>query len=74
VDDKLTCLKPGQKKDQEITAKFSDAVIAHLMSYKIPLGNIWEYIENYSFRELVSWMDERAANLQRSTIIALSNH
>ncbi len=28
-------------------------MIAHLMGYKIPLGNVREYIENYSFRELM---------------------
>jgi hypothetical protein len=54
VDDRLTGLKPGQKIDQEVTAEFSAAVIAHLMGYKIPLGNVREYIENYSFRELMS--------------------
>jgi len=54
VDDRLTGLKIGQRKDQEVTAEFSAAVIAHLMGYKIPLGNVREYIENYSFRELMS--------------------
>jgi hypothetical protein len=54
VDDRLTGLRPGQRTDQEITAEFSAAVIAHLMGYKIPLGNVREYIENYSFRELMS--------------------
>jgi hypothetical protein len=54
VDDRLTGLRPGQRKDQEVTAEFSAAVIAHLMGYKIPLGNVREYIENYSFRELMS--------------------
>ncbi len=54
VDDRLTGLKPGQKKDQEVTAEFSAAVVAHLMGYKIPLGNVREYIEEYSFRELMS--------------------
>jgi len=54
VDDRLNGLKAGQHKDQEVTAEFSAAVIAHLMGYKIPLGNIREYIEHYSFRELMS--------------------
>jgi hypothetical protein len=54
VDDKLTGLRPGQQRNQEVTAEFSAAVIAHLMGYKIPLGNVREYIENYSFRELMS--------------------
>jgi hypothetical protein len=54
VDDRLNGLKPGQKKDQEVTAEFSAAVIGYLMGYKIPLGNVKEYIENYSFRELLN--------------------
>ncbi len=54
VDDRITGLRPGQRKDQEVTAEFSAAVIAHLMGYKVPLGNVREYIENYSFRELMS--------------------
>jgi hypothetical protein len=54
VDDKLNGLKPGQRKDQEVTAEFSGAVIGYLMGYKIPLGNVREYIEQYSFREVMS--------------------
>jgi hypothetical protein len=54
VDDRLTGLRPGQRKDQEVTAEFSAAVIAHLIGYKIPLGNVREYIEHYSFRELMN--------------------
>jgi hypothetical protein len=54
VDDRLTGLQPGQQKDQEVIAEFSAAVIAHLMGYKIPLGNVREYIEEYSFRELMN--------------------
>lgn len=54
VDDKITGLKPGQRKDQEVTAEFSGAVIGFLMGYKIPLGNVKAYIESYSFRELMS--------------------
>ena len=54
VDDKLNKLKPGQHKDQEVTAEFSAGVIAHLMGYKIPLGNVKEYIEHYSFKELIN--------------------
>ncbi|HWQ96335.1 MAG TPA: ArdC-like ssDNA-binding domain-containing protein [Candidatus Methylomirabilis sp.] len=54
VDDRLNGLKPGQRKDQEVTAEFSGAVIGYLMGYKMPLGNIKEYIESYSFKELLS--------------------
>ena len=54
VDDRLNGLKPGQKKDQEVIAEFSAAVIGYLMGYKIPLGNVKEYIENYSFKELLN--------------------
>jgi len=54
VDDKLNKLKPGQHKDQEVTAEFSGAVIGYLMGYKIPLGNVREYIEHYSFKELMN--------------------
>lgn len=53
VDDRLNGLKPGQKNDQEIIAEFGASVIKHLMGYKIPLGNVREYIESYSFRELL---------------------
>ncbi len=54
VDDRLNGLKPGQRNDQEVTAEFGAAVIAHLMGYKIPLGNVREYVEGYSFRELMN--------------------
>jgi hypothetical protein len=54
VDDKFNKLKPGQHKDQEVTAEFSGAVIGHLMGYKVPMGNVKEYIEHYSFRELLN--------------------
>lgn len=54
VDDRITGLKPGQRKDQEVCAEFSAAVISHLMGYKIPLGNVKAYIESYSFKELMS--------------------
>ncbi len=54
VDDRLTGLRPGQRKDQEVTAEFSAAVIAHLMGYKISLGNVREYIDQYSFKELMN--------------------
>jgi len=54
ADDRLNGLKPGQKKDQEVIAEFSAAVIGYLMGYKIPLGNVKEYIENYSFKELLN--------------------
>jgi hypothetical protein len=52
TDDRINGLKPGQKNDQEVTAEFSAAVIGYLMGYKIPLGNVRDYIESYSFREL----------------------
>ena len=54
VDDRLNGLKPGQRKEQEVTAEFSAAVIGYLMGYKIPLGNMKEYIESYSFKELLN--------------------
>jgi len=53
VDDKLHGLKGGQHNDQEVTAEFSAAVVGHLMGYKIPYGNCKQYIEGYSFRELM---------------------
>jgi hypothetical protein len=53
VDDKLNGLKPGQRTDQEVTAEFSAAVIGFLMGYKVPYGNVKEYIESYSFKELL---------------------
>ncbi len=64
VDDKLNGLKPGQHNDQEVTAEFSAAVIGHLMGYKVPLGNIKEYIEHYNFKELVGSLSriERVVN------------
>ncbi len=79
VDDRLTGLKPGQKRDQEVTAEFSAAVIAHLMGYKIPLGNVKEYIEQYSFRELMNCLariekiviyviERTTAGLERSVV------
>ncbi len=54
VDDRLYGLKTGQHKDQEITAEFSGAVIGYLMSYKVPMGNVKDYIEHYSFKELLN--------------------
>jgi len=54
VDDRLNGLKAGQRNDQEVTAEFSGAVIGHLMGYKVPLGNVKEYIEHYSFKELMT--------------------
>jgi hypothetical protein len=71
VDDRLTGLRPGQRKDQEVTAEFSAAVIAHLMGYKIALVNVREYIENYSFKELMSCLSriEKIVNyvIERTT-------
>jgi hypothetical protein len=41
------------------------------MGYKIPLGNVREYIENYSFRELMSCLSriEKIVNfvIERTT-------
>jgi hypothetical protein len=54
TDDKLNGLKAGQRKDQEVTAEFSGAVIGYLMGYKLPLGNVKSYIEHYSFKELMN--------------------
>src|SRR5659263_660307 len=54
VDDRLNGLIAGQHKDQEVTAEFSGAVIGHLMGYKVSMGNVKEYIEHYSFKELMS--------------------
>ncbi len=64
VDHRLNGLKPGQRKDQEVTAEFSGAVIGHLMGYKVPLGNVKEYIEHYSFKELMGSLSriERVVN------------
>jgi len=54
VDDKFNKLKPGQYEDQEVTAEFSGAVIGYLMGFKVPMGNVKEYLEYYSFKELLS--------------------
>jgi hypothetical protein len=69
VDDRLNGRKLGQMRVQEVTAEFSAAVIGYLMGYKIPLGNMKEYIESYSFKKLlnslsriekvVNWVIER---------------
>lgn len=67
VDDKLNKLKPGQNKDQEVTAEFSGAVIGYLMGYKVPLGNVKEYIEHYSFNELLTCLG-RIENIVRFVI------
>lgn len=53
VDDRFNKLKPGQHNDQEVTAEFSAAVVAHLLGYKIAYGNVREYIEHYSMKELM---------------------
>ena len=52
VDDYLHGIHGGQIPLQEVVAEFSAAVIAYLMGYKIPLGNVREYIESYGFTEL----------------------
>jgi len=73
VDDHLHSIQGGQIPMQEVVAEFSAAVIAYLMGYKIPLGNVKEYIESYGFTELfkafarveriVSFVVERTARL-----------
>ena len=52
VDDHLHSIKGGQIAMQEVVAEFAAAVIASLMGYQIPLGNVKEYIESYGFTEL----------------------
>ncbi|MBE8540007.1 metal-dependent hydrolase [Geoglobus acetivorans] len=37
---------------KEVVAEFSAAVIATLLGYRVPLGNVKEYLEHYSFTEL----------------------
>lgn len=54
MDDRLNGLIAGQHKDQEVTAEFSGAVIGHLMGYKVSMGNLKDYIEHYSFKELMN--------------------
>ncbi len=44
-------IEGGQIPLQEVVAEFA-AVIAYLMGYSIPLGNVREYIEHYGFTEL----------------------
>ncbi len=56
VDDKLNVLKQGQRTDQEVTAEFNVAVIGYLMGYKMPFGNMQEYIKGYNFQELFKCM------------------
>ncbi|KUK07743.1 MAG: hypothetical protein XD48_0078 [Archaeoglobus fulgidus] len=52
VDDHLHGIQGGQIPLQEVVAEFSAAVIATLLGYRIPMGNIKEYIESYGFTEL----------------------
>ena len=52
VDDHLHGIQGGQIPLQEVVAEFAAAVIAYLMGYKIPLGNVKEDIESYGFIEL----------------------
>jgi hypothetical protein len=52
VDDHLDSIHGGQIPLQEVVAEFSAAVIAYLMGYRIPLGNVRKYIEHYGFTEL----------------------
>ncbi len=74
VDDHLHGLIAGQNPLQEVVAEFSAAVIATLLGYRVPLGNVKEYLEHYSFTELfkafsrvervVSFVVERTARHQ----------
>jgi len=52
VDDHLHGIRGGQIPLQEVVAEFSAAVIAFLLGYRIPLGNVKEYIESYGFVDL----------------------
>ncbi len=52
VDDHLHGIQRGQIPLQEVVAEFSAAVIATLLGYRIPMGNVKEYIEHYGFTEL----------------------
>ncbi|MBO8180952.1 MAG: M48 family peptidase [Archaeoglobus sp.] len=52
VDDHLHGIQGGQIPLQEVVAEFSAAVIAYLLGYRIPLGNVKEYIEGYGFVNL----------------------
>ena len=58
VDNKINrTLKGGQHNDQEVTAEFSAAVIGYMLGYKIELGNCKDYIEAYSFTELMKQLN-----------------
>jgi len=74
VDHKLHGLKGGQIATQEVVAEFSASVLAYLMGYKIPLGNSKDYIERYSFRELLNCLSrvEKVVNyaIERSGVDA----
>ncbi|MDI3497044.1 hypothetical protein [Archaeoglobus sp.] len=52
VDDQLHGIQGGQIPLQEVVAEFSAAVIATLLGYRVPLGNVKEYIEQYGFFNL----------------------
>ena len=76
VDDKLHGLSPKQDPLQEVVAEFSAAVIATLLGYKIPIGNVKEYIEYYSFTELFKALSrvERVVNFIIERTKVASNH
>ncbi len=57
VDDKMHHLKGGQHKDQEVIAEFSAATIGHLMGFKMKLGTMFDYIQHYSFVELLKQLN-----------------
>ncbi len=77
VDDHLHSIKGGQIAMQEVVAEFAAAVIASLMGYKTPLGNVKEYIEYYGFTELFKAFArvERVVNfvVERTTKARLTN-
>lgn len=58
----------GQEADREVTAEFSAAVLAHMLGYKIALGNSKKYIESYSLKELM-----RQLNRCEKVILLLDN-
>ena len=52
VDDHLHGIHGGQIPLQEVVAEFSAAVITILLGYRVPLGNVKEYIEGCGFVNL----------------------
>ncbi len=77
VDDYLHGIQGGQIPLQEVVAEFGAAVIAFLLGYRVPLGNVKEYIESYGFVNLfkafariervVGFVIERTAGFESET-------